>query len=474
MNPDEVYEKIDRELHGGDLVRSLWTRIYGEVDGDEAKAKARYIKARFAQLMGDDYYSNKTTQNEEILHSAEESRAYSHCLAVPPRFGYVGIFSDGVAAFSYSEEGDKGYINSFGGVVISPQYSEARPFINGVAVVSIGEDKSVKLSSGEWKYAQNKKFGIVDKNGKYIVYPEYNNVEVVEKNIYLSNGVNRADKEYVYSIENRRLEQIHKTGMSGYFFGSSKIFPRKFHDWDRRGFWDNAKIGKMGYVDRSGKWVIKPKFSDAWRFSENLFDGQRAIFRSEGDCNKCGLIDQGGNIVCPAMYDEIIYPAHECDSFLQYCPNYSTSYGIALVKSAADDVGRWRHINKDGRPIYDKEFSGLYFFTKDGLASAGVGGGDSYRWGIIDLTGSYIIQPLYEKCMPLTKNLFSVQQAGKWGIIDRQSKWILEPNIFGEIDNFCSEHKVAVFKGTVDRSNKYNPRYNGKWGVIDLCALQNA
>jgi len=51
MDENEAYEKIDAEISNGQLVRSIWTRVYADADGDEAKAKARYIKERFNQIM---------------------------------------------------------------------------------------------------------------------------------------------------------------------------------------------------------------------------------------------------------------------------------------------------------------------------------------------------------------------------------------------------------------------------------------
>ena len=71
MTDDEVYEKIDHELHGGDLVRSLWTRVYAEADGDEAKARARYITARAAQLKSD----QPNARSEEMLAYGPVGRA---------------------------------------------------------------------------------------------------------------------------------------------------------------------------------------------------------------------------------------------------------------------------------------------------------------------------------------------------------------------------------------------------------------
>jgi hypothetical protein len=66
MTEDEVYELIDKELNGGSLVRSLWTRVYADADGDDAKAKARYIKERAAQLTGSQISSATTVESKAV------------------------------------------------------------------------------------------------------------------------------------------------------------------------------------------------------------------------------------------------------------------------------------------------------------------------------------------------------------------------------------------------------------------------
>lgn len=47
---DAVYANISKELESGALDRGLWTRLYGECDGDEAKTKAAYIRNRAVKL----------------------------------------------------------------------------------------------------------------------------------------------------------------------------------------------------------------------------------------------------------------------------------------------------------------------------------------------------------------------------------------------------------------------------------------
>ncbi len=67
MREDEAYEKIDKEITSGELVRSVWTRAYADADGDESKAKARYIKERFSQIMRNENLNNKSENYEPKL-----------------------------------------------------------------------------------------------------------------------------------------------------------------------------------------------------------------------------------------------------------------------------------------------------------------------------------------------------------------------------------------------------------------------
>jgi len=47
---DKFYDEVARELQEKKLVAGLWTRAYAEMGGDDAKARALYIKYRAAQL----------------------------------------------------------------------------------------------------------------------------------------------------------------------------------------------------------------------------------------------------------------------------------------------------------------------------------------------------------------------------------------------------------------------------------------
>ncbi|MGI7157691.1 WG repeat-containing protein, partial [Campylobacter coli] len=57
--------------------------------------------------------------------------------------------------------------------------------------------------------------------------------------------------------------------------------------------------GKWGFIDKSGKFVIEPKFDSIWDFSEGL--------AKVGLNGKYGLIDKSGKIVIEPKFDDIRY-----------------------------------------------------------------------------------------------------------------------------------------------------------------------
>jgi hypothetical protein len=51
------------------------------------------------------------------------------------------------------------------------------------------------------------------------------------------------------------------------------------------------------------------------------------------------------------------------------------------------------------------------------------------KWGFIDKTGKWAIQPQFENVGHFSEGLASALQNGKWGFIDKAGKWIIQPQI---------------------------------------------
>lgn len=73
----KYYEEVAREMQEKPLSAGLWTKAYAEMEGDDAKARALYIKYRVAQLA-----EAKASQSPKPDKQTVSSRTRKHNLAV--------------------------------------------------------------------------------------------------------------------------------------------------------------------------------------------------------------------------------------------------------------------------------------------------------------------------------------------------------------------------------------------------------
>ncbi len=69
IDEDAIYEIVGNEIDEGRVEKGLWTRLFAEMDGDENKTKAAYIKRRAEKLI-----ATERAQQEEkrtAAHLAE-------------------------------------------------------------------------------------------------------------------------------------------------------------------------------------------------------------------------------------------------------------------------------------------------------------------------------------------------------------------------------------------------------------------
>ncbi|MGQ0540656.1 MAG: WG repeat-containing protein [Blastocatellia bacterium] len=124
--------------------------------------------------------------------------------------------------------------------------------------------------------------------------------------------------------------------------------------------------GKYGYIDKTGKVVIKPQFENTMGFNEGL-----AATRLNG---KYGYIDLKGNWAIKPQFDF----------------TYMFSQGLAMVE--IDKKSAW--IDKKGKIVIqpqalEKTATGF----KEGRLAVKRGG----KWGYIDMTGRMVIEPQFNE-----------------------------------------------------------------------------
>lgn len=82
-------------------------------------------------------------------------------IAIKQNYSWIGSFSEGLAPVRVGgRDGKEGYIDKKGNMKIPLTYQQTRPFSDGLAAVKL---------NGKW--------GFIDKNNKFVIEPQYDNVD---------------------------------------------------------------------------------------------------------------------------------------------------------------------------------------------------------------------------------------------------------------------------------------------------------
>ena len=316
-------------------------------------------------------------------------------------------------------------------------------------------------------------YGFINSEGKFIINPRYETAE------------DFSDSLAMVSSPGSGLYFINKNG--------DTAFDNKFRIY--KGFSEGYAIivdnFKKGYIDTSGRVVIKPTFSIANDFSEGLAsvcypDGERNVINKNGEIVikslpflgvtsfveglasatvsservydkkkdpemeikifKIGFIDKKGEMVIPAKFN-LVYPFSEGMALVNV-GGWISTHGIEQFIG-----GKYGFINKDGNMVIKPRYSRAGSFS-EGLAVVFV---DKQGWGYIDKRGNQIIKPKYEGASSFSEGLAAVEIKGKYGYIDNKGKMIIEPafDLQGMFSEGLAAVKVGEKWGYIDKTGKY-------------------
>lgn len=204
-----------------------------------------------------------------------------------------------------------------------------------------------------------------------------------------------------------------------------------------------SKNYKKGFIDNTGKIIIKPKFDEAGLISQGFSDGLARVAIGKKIC----YINRKGKtkfFLDPKF--------HSAAKF---------SEGLAAVGCVVGREERYGYINKTGRIVIDPQFSSAAEFC-EGFACVQIGGKASGMiggvYGYIDRNGEYVVEPKFDYAESFSEGLACVQigarpgglfedfggkVGGKFGYIDNGGNYAIEPQ-FKWASSFSESLAVVV------------------------------
>ena len=158
---------------------------------------------------------------------------------------------------------------------------------------------------------------------------------------------------------------------------------------------------KYGYIDKTGKEVIYPKYNHVEDFSEGIAKVRNGY--------KYGYINKTGEEITPIKYDEI----------------GKFSEGLAKIKID----NNYGYIDKTGKEVVPCKYNEIGPFL-DGLALVR----NSSGYGYIDENGEEVISCKYSEMGYFSDGLALIRLNGKYGYINKAGKEIIPPK-YNKIDD---------------------------------------
>jgi len=292
-------------------------------------------------------------------------------MVIPPRYQEVLSFSEGLAAVQI--KGLWGFINREGHLVIPPQYEVANSFHEGIAVVRKSRVVEAPAPPGKSPLG-------------FIQVKTLRTSQTTRSDLMIRTEITPNMDVLLIDMNGQTVLSKNTNDIQFEVEGHPRFSDGLILVW-------NPKIKKYGYIDRTGKVAIEPKYSNAAPFSEGL--ARIAVF--QGGDEKLGFISRNGQFVIPPRFNTDGNFARNSTDFSEGLAALTEDLNPTLTEK-----GRFAYIDKQGNVVLLTEFSAAGPF-REGLAEVFDENGG--KWGYIDKSGKLVIPTLYEFADPFSEGL---------------------------------------------------------------------
>jgi hypothetical protein len=428
-------------------------------------------------------------------------------VAVPPRYDWVGTFSENRAAVRVG--GLYGFVDEEGREVVAPQYRIVDDYKFGFAQVDV-----------------DGKSGLIDRDGKMVIAPKYGFISAIGPDRFrvlelrqLGGTIGGED------FSGARAEFLPSGGVtisfsplafgnaaggvidsSGQWIEPPGAWPPPTFDNDDPSIHWVQRDKLWGLARSDGSWLVDPKFQQV----DSLTDG---LARVTVD-GKVGFIDRTGNFAIPPVFDKassfkpgfgrtsakrdgVFGVIDKAGSWVFQANYQQVDLAIVLGEDRSSETvfgwhfkqaDRWGLLDLDGRLVLDADFDQpiehcadgrlvahknkeWLYFKVDGsplqppdgrLVDAFCGSDPPYtlkigdKFGLVD-AGSHPLTPVrFEAVAWAGPGLWNVKIDGKWGRIGPDGRWLLEP----KFDTLSGG--VDIFVASIDGKRGFM-RSDGTW-----------
>ncbi|MCR2043709.1 WG repeat-containing protein [Anaerosalibacter massiliensis] len=286
-----------------------------------------------------------------------------------------------------------GYLGENGNFVIEPEYEMTEEFDeNGLAKVYL-----------------DGKVGLIDRDNKVVLSPIYDSIGDIEEGVF---SAVKDDKYYILDIKGNELFSSKEYTFIGKSSNNYIVAGKKSKDGNV----------KMGYINKNGKVLIKPKYNMAWDFKNG-----RVLVKTESNENL--IIDKSGKIINKLKYEDVT-PDEKNETFL-----------------FANEDNLFGFLDEEGEVLIEPRFKNSSSF-KDGMAIVSIDKDSSEigKMGVINKEGKFLIKPDFTYISYLGEGLFEASKDENGGneiflkkaILDKDGKQLTDfkyYNIGKEIKN---------------------------------------
>jgi hypothetical protein len=425
------------------------------------------------------------------------------CIAVPPRYDWVGQFAQGRAAIRLG--GLYGFVDEDGSEIVKPQYRIVGDYKFGFAQVDVAG-----------------KSGLIDRDGKMVMEPKFGLIEAIAPDRF---RVSERQLGGMIGGEDFSASQIRYPSYGGVSVsGGAGLIPylpgtriidisgqvieppiahREFDKDDPSIQWvEREKL--WGLTRADGSWLVEPKFQQA----DSLVDGLARVMIN----GKVGFIDRTGNFAIEPVFDEALaFTAGlgrtwaKRDGFFGVIDRAGASLlrtdyqrvSVAIAfgqKSKAfgwhfEKAERWGILDLDGRVVLDADFdrpigrcaggrleayknNEPFYFKENGsplqppdgrlIGASCYGGSPPYtmkigdKFGLVDAESRPVTPVQFDAIVSAGHDAKNVKFDGKWGRIGLDGHWIFKPK-FDYLSN-----GVDMIVASVDGKRGFM-RSDGSW-----------